>query len=206
MRFKSLLFVAFVALSIASCKRLDKLITFTLETNDRVVWPFVSDSVLFDSIPDNNIISILSEDFKFSNYDKFETNKSTPQSVEEVEKWDIKGECVCNDNCCKYAMRIEIDSGANTFSFIENLKVFLVSPNGLFQEKELFSREGSEQVCNEIGICSDINFLPDNDFLLQAVQKDSYKFRTEYKLIGSMPDTVKLNYTMKFRIKAMPVD
>jgi hypothetical protein len=203
MRFKSLLFLAFVTLSIASCKRLDKLITFTLETNDRVVWPFESNSVLGDTIPDNNIISILSGDFKFSNYEKFETNKSTPQSVEEVEKWDVR-RCPENEKGCEpLAMSIEIDSGANTFSFMQDLKVFLVSPNGLFPETELYSQADSQPVENIIEI-SNTALVPDNDFFLSAMQKDGYKFRTEYKLIGLMPDTVKLNYKMKFRIKALP--
>lgn len=203
MRFISLLILALLALSYASCKRLDKLITFTLETNDRVVWPFVSDSVLYDSIPDNNIISIFSEDFKFSNYDKFETNKSTPQSVEEVEKWDVRR---CPDNeqrCDPLAMSIEIDSGANTFSFMQDLKVFLVSPNGLFPETELYSQTDSEPVENIIEI-SNTALVPDNDFFLSAMQKDGYKFRTEYKLIGLMPDSIKLNYKIKFRVKALP--
>jgi len=203
MRFKSILFLAFVAFSIASCKRLDKLITFTLETNDRVVWPFVSDSVLYDSIPDNNIISIFSEDFKFSDYDKFETNKSTPQTVEEVEKWDIRVCAQAVPECDPIAMLIEIDSGANTFSFMQELKVFLVSPNGLFPEKELYSQADSEPVENNIKI-SNTELAPDNDFFLEVIQKDGYKFRTQYKLIGLMPDTVKLNYKMKFRIKALP--
>jgi len=199
MRLKSLLFVAFVTLSIASCKRLDKLISFTLETNDRMVLPFVSDTVLYDSIPDNDVISVFSADYKFSDYEKFETNKSTPQSVEDVEKWNTAE----TQNGSPITMTIEIDSGANSFSFMQNLKVFLVSSNGLYQERELVSEDAPGQVANRL-VFSDM--LPENDFFLQAIQKDGYKFRTEYKLISAMPDTVKLNYTMKFRIKAMPVD
>ena len=186
-------------ISIASCKRLDKLIRFTLETNDRMVLPFVSDTVLYDSIPDNDVISVFSADYKFSDYEKFETNKSTPQSVEDVEKWNTAE----TQNGSPITMTIEIDSGANTFSFMRNLKVFLVSSNGLYQERELVSEDFPDQVSNRI-VFSDM--LPENDFFLQAIQKDGYKFRTEYKLISAMPDTVKLNYTMKFRIKAMPVD
>jgi hypothetical protein len=100
-------------------------------------------------------------------------------------------------------MTIEIDSGANSFSFMRNLRVFLVSSNGLYQERELVSEDFPDQVSNRI-VFSDM--LAENDFFLQAIQKDGYKFRTEYKLISAMPDTVKLNYTMKFRIKAMPVE
>jgi hypothetical protein len=199
MKARLTLYGAMMLISIASCKRLDKLISFTLETNDRMVLPFVSDTVLYDSIPDNDVISVFSADYKFSDYEKFETNKSTPQSVEDVEKWNTAE----TQNGSPITMTIEIDSGANTFSFMRNLKVFLVSSNGLYQERELVSEDFPDQVSNRI-VFSDM--LPENDFFLQAIQKDGYKFRTEYKLISAMPDTVKLNYTMKFRIKAMPVD
>jgi hypothetical protein len=199
MKIRLSLFIALIIVAVSSCKRLDKLISFTLETNDRVVLPFVNDSILYDSIPDNNVISVFSEDFKFSNYDKFETNKSTPQSVEEVEKWNTAetpdGEPI--------AMTIEIDSGANTFSYMRDLKVFLVSPNGLFQEKELVKEETPDVVSNII-LFSNSEVLPDDEFFLQAMQKDGYKFRTEYKLISAQPDTLKLRYKMKFRVKALP--
>jgi hypothetical protein len=199
MRLKSLSIIAFIALSIASCKRLDKIVTFTLETNDRVVLPFVSDSILFDSIPDNNVISVFSDDFKFSNYDKFKTNMSTPQSVEEVEKWDI----IESNGGSAIAMIIELDSGANTFSYMKDLRVFLVSPNGLFPETELVTNDVPSLVENTLKF-SNAEVLPNDDFFLQVVQKDGYKFRTEYKLISAMPDTLVLNYKMKFRIKALP--
>lgn len=199
MKVKFLFYAALVLFMVASCKRLDKLISFTLETNDRMVLPIVSDTVLYDSIPDNDVISVFSADYKFSDYEKFETNKSTPQSVEDVEKWNTAE----TQNGSPITMTIEIDSGANTFSFMRNLRVFLVSSNGLYQERELISEDFPDQVSNRI-VFSDM--LAENDFFLQAIQKDGYKFRTEYKLISAMPDTVKLNYTMKFRIKAMPVD
>ncbi len=199
MKVKFLFYAALVLFMVASCKRLDKLISFTLETNDRMVLPIVSDTVLYDSIPDNDVISVFSADYKFSDYEKFETNKCTPQSVEDVEKWNTAE----TQNGSPITMTIEIDSGANSFSFMRNLRVFLVSSNGLYQERELISEDFPDQVSNRI-VFSDM--LAENDFFLQAIQKDGYKFRTEYKLISAMPDTVKLNYTMKFRIKAMPVD
>ncbi len=199
MRFKSVFAFALIVLSVASCKRLDKLITFTLETNDRVVLPFVSDSVLYDSIPDNNVISVFSDNFKFSDYDKFEANKSTPQSVEEVEKWDIAE----SEGASAIAMKIELDSGANTFSYMSDLKVFLVSPNGLFPETKIISENNINQVENILEF-TDAEVIPNNDFFLQMMQKDGYKFRTEYKLISAMPDTLKLRYKMKFRVKALP--
>lgn len=199
MKVKFLFYAALVLFMVASCKRLDKLISFTLETNDRMVLPIVSDTVLYDSIPDNDVISVFSADYKFSDYEKFETNKCTPQSVEDVEKWNTAE----TQNGSPITMTIEIDSGANSFSFMRNLRVFLVSSNGLYQERELISEDFPDQVSNRI-VFSDM--LAENDFFLQAIQKVGYKFRTEYKLISAMPDTVKLNYTMKFRIKAMPVD
>ena len=199
MKVKFLFYAALVLFMVASCKRLDKLISFTLETNDRMVLPIVSDTVLYDSIPDNDVISVFSADYTFSDYEKFETNKCTPQSVEDVEKWNTAE----TQNGSPITMTIEIDSGANSFSFMRNLRVFLVSSNGLYQERELISEDFPDQVSNRI-VFSDM--LAENDFFLQAIQKDGYKFRTEYKLISAMPDTVKLNYTMKFRIKAMPVD
>jgi hypothetical protein len=101
------------------------------------------------------------------------------------------------------AMTIEIDSGANTFSYMRDLKVFLVSPNGLFQEKELVKEETPDVVSNII-LFSNSEVLPDDEFFLQAMQKDGYKFRTEYKLISAQPDTLKLRYKMKFRVKALP--
>ncbi len=199
MKVKFLFYAALVLFMVASCKRLDKLISFTLETNDRMVLPIVSDTVLYDSIPDNDVISVFSADYTFSDYEKFETNKCTPQSVEDVEKWNTAE----TQNGSPITMTVEIDSGANSFSFMRNLRVFLVSSNGLYQERELISEDFPDQVSNRI-VFSDM--LAENDFFLQAIQKDGYKFRTEYKLISAMPDTVKLNYTMKFRIKAMPVD
>ena len=199
MKVKFLFYAALVLFMVAYCKRLDKLISFTLETNDRMVLPIVSDTVLYDSIPDNDVISVFSADYTFSDYEKFETNKCTPQSVEDVEKWNTAE----TQNGSPITMTIEIDSGANSFSFMRNLRVFLVSSNGLYQERELISEDFPDQVSNRI-VFSDM--LAENDFFLQAIQKDGYKFRTEYKLISAMPDTVKLNYTMKFRIKAMPVD
>jgi hypothetical protein len=199
MKVKFLFYAALVLFTVASCKRLDKLISFTLETNDRMVLPIVSDTVLYDSIPDNDVISVFSADYNFSDYEKFETNKCTPQSVEDVEKWNTAE----TQNGSPITMTIEIDSGANSFSFMRNLRVFLVSSNGLYQERVLISEDFPDQVSNRI-VFSDM--LAENDFFLQAIQKDGYKFRTEYKLISAMPDTVKLNYTMKFRIKAMPVE
>lgn len=187
MKLKSLWILAVMAAALASCKRLDKLVSFNLDTKDPVVWLKAPDSLLTDTFPANHFLTFVSDDFSFNNYEKFATNKTTSGLVEDVEAVNIT---------------IQIDSGAVDFSFAKGLKVYLSSPSNLFNDAELFAEDDPEPGVDYL----QFTMKPTNDEFLTLIQKDKYRFRTDFELYTPMPDTVFLSYKMSFRLKAQPSD
>ena len=185
-------------LFVSACKRLDKLVSFNLETNNRVAWQQVSDSVLYDSIPGNEIINQVSADYKFGDNEKFEINGCVPQNTEEVEKWGIPDPVT--ESVVNFTMTL--DSGATNFGFMRNLNVYLSSTTNQFPEELIANLPFPDPVANVLSF----NMEPSNEYFLSAIQKNGYRFRTEYELIGAMPDSIVLSYEMKFRVKALPND
>jgi hypothetical protein len=176
-----------LAVSAFSCKKLDELVSFNITTNDPVFFEMVYDTVLTDTFPGNETFSIVSEGYQFSDLDKFKTNKSTPQTVESVQAINLI---------------MTIDSGASNFGFASNMSIYLSSPSNLFQEFEIANIPSPASAGNVI----QVEMSADDNTWLGAINKDKYRFRTEFTLINPMPDSIYLNYSMDFRLKAMPND
>jgi hypothetical protein len=187
MRFIPYALTILIAITAFSCKKLDQLVSFNLETNDKVFWESAYDTVLTDTIVGNEYASFMSAEYSFKDYDKFETNKSTPQSVESVEA---------------FTLTVLIDSGATHFGFADSMTVYLSSPKNLFKEVEI--AHFSEPSATEHFMA--IDMLIPNDEWVNIIQKEKYQFRTEFKLLSPMPDSIYLDYNMAFRLKAIPND
>ncbi|HOY48593.1 MAG TPA: hypothetical protein PL185_09855 [Flavobacteriales bacterium] len=187
MRFIPYALAILIAITAFSCKKLDQLVSFNLNTHDKVFWETAYDTVLTDTIVGNEYASFMSAEYSFKDYDKFETNKSTPQSVESVEA---------------FTLTILIDSGATHFGFADSMTVYLSSPKNLFKEVEI--AHFTELPTTEHFMA--IDMLVPNDDWASIIQKEKYQFRTEFKLLSPMPDSIYLDYSMEFRLKAIPND
>ena len=188
MRYLLLLTLLSISLFAVTCKPLDKLVSFNLETADTVKWIQVPDTVLTDTLPYNEARTMLSETFRFSDYEKFAANKSTPTTVEGADA---------------YNMILSIDSGATNFSFAKDLAIFISSPSNLFNEVKLLDIPDPSQINGIINM--DMIPIPDGGWV-NIIKKDQYLFRTDFTLIAPMPDTVALKFKMNFRLKALPND
>jgi hypothetical protein len=176
----------FVAGVYSSCKKLDQLVSFNLDTKDSTKWIGLKDSVLTDTFPNNAGFIILSEEFAFSNYSKFSTNKTTPSLVESLAALNFT---------------IELkDLRATDLSFCKDLKIFLISPTNAFPEIELYSIDFPLPS----SIIATAEIIGTDDELLKAIQKDKYQFKTQFELVSPAPDSLKLSYEMHFRLKANP--
>ena len=185
MRFKLPLSFLLVAITIGACKRLDKLVSFNLDTKDNVMWEKAADSLLTDTFPNNEGVFYISEDFSFNNYEKFASNNATSTTVEDVEPFNLT---------------IQIDSGATNFSFLKDLVVYISSPNNLYKDTKLIELAEPDPVEDFITL----NMLPTDEEFLNIIQRDKYRFRTEFTLVSPMPDSVYMSYKMNFRLKAIP--
>jgi hypothetical protein len=185
MKFKFPFLLLFLAIAVVSCKRLDQLVSFNLDTKDQVVWEKAPDSLLTDTILNNEMVFFVSEDFSFNDNEKFEQNNATSTTVEDVEA---------------LSLTIQIDSGATNFSFMKDMALYISSPSNLFKDTELIGLENPDPTENFITM----ELMPTNEEFLSFIQKDKYRFRTEFTLVSPMPDTVYLSYKMGFRLKATP--
>jgi hypothetical protein len=174
--------ILLILILINSCKDKNKLVSFNLDTSDAVYIIPLGDSLLTDTITGNEGISLQTEDFKFSSYDKFKMNQTVVANIEDVEAYNI---------------RIAIDSGATNLSFMKDLKIYIGSGTG--QDKEVASFDfPSDTLSAEMRLT--------NDEWLNLMRKDKYYFRTDFIQIAPVPDSVALKFRMNFRLKAMPND
>ncbi len=187
MKSKLLIPALLLLVFVGACKRLDKLVSFNLDTDDQVVWLKAPDSLLTDTFPSNQFLTFVSEDYSFNSYDKFEQNKSTSGTVEDVEGIDLT---------------VIIDSGAVDFSFAKDLKFYISSPSGGYQDALLMEEDFPEPGKDFI----QYTLKPTNEDLLNIIQRDKYRFRTDFELVAPMPDTVYISYKLRFRLKAQPVE
>lgn len=185
MKFRLPLSILLVAITIGACKRLDQLVSFNLDTKDTVMWEKAPDSLLTDTFPNNQGLFFISEDYSFNNYEKFAQNNATSTTVEDVES---------------FSLTIQIDSGATNFSFMKDLAVYISSPNNLYKDTKLIELAEPDEVEDFITL----DMLPTNEEFLNFIQRDKYRFRTEFTLVSPMPDTVYMSYKMNFRLKATP--
>lgn len=185
MRILPYFLIILLAVSAFSCKKLDELVSFNITTKDKVFFEMVYDTVLTDTFPGNETFSLVSDGYQFSDLEKFKTNKSTPQSVESVQSINLI---------------MTIDSGASNFGFASNMFIYLSSPSNSFQEFEIANIPSPASAGNVI----QVEMSADDNTWLGAINKDKYRFRTEFTLINPMPDSIYLNYSMDFRLKAMP--
>ena len=176
-----------IAISAFSCKKLDELVSFNINTHDQVFFEMVYDTVLTDTFPGNETFSIVSDGYQFSDLEKFKTNKSTPQTVESVQAINLI---------------MTIDSGATNFGFASNMTIYVSSPNNQFQEFEIANIPSPASSGNVI----QVEMSADDNTWLNVINKDKYRFRTEFTLINPMPDSIYLDYSMDFRLKALPND
>jgi hypothetical protein len=185
MKFRLPLSILLVAITIGACKRLDQLVSFNLDTKDTVMWEKAPDSLLTDTFPNNQGLFFISEDYSFNNNEKFAQNNATSTTVEDVES---------------FSLTIQIDSGATNFSFMKDLAIYISSPNNLYKDTKLIELAEPDEVEDFITL----DMLPTNEEFLNFIQRDKYRFRTEFTLVSPMPDTVYMSYKMNFRLKATP--
>ena len=183
MTLKNLFGIILLMAFISSCEDKNKIISFNLDTNDPVFFIPLGDSLLTDTILGNEGISLQSEDFKFSSYKKFETNKVIPAELEDVEGFNLI---------------LTLDSGISNLNFMKDLKVFI--GNGTGKDLELISVDFPGQI-DTLGV----SMKPNTEEWLNIMRKDKYYFRSDFTQIGALPDTVALRYKMSFRLKGNPI-
>jgi hypothetical protein len=174
-------------LAMASCKDLNQLVSFNLDTRDPVVLPTFHDSLLTDSLHGNELMMVLTEEMHFSDYKKFEVNKSVPENVEDVESIDLT---------------VRIDSGSFDFGFAHSYS-FFISPSGqFFDDVELAS------IANPEPGRASLNFKmkPKNAQFLDIIRGNKYHLRMDYTMLKGMNKKVHLVFEMRFRLKSMPVE
>lgn len=181
----SYFFILTVAFAALSCKDLNKLVSFNLDTNDRFVFHPLPDTLVTDTIPGNEQVFMVSDDYLFSRYEKFATNKSTPSGVEKVES--------------SYFI-VTIDSGAADFTFARDLVFYISSPNGLYEDLELGRISYPETGVSSVSLTLPVASAE----WLNIIRRDGYRFRADFTFTGGMPDPVVLRLKMNFRLKAMP--
>lgn len=172
----------------SSCKKLDQLVSFNLDTKDSIKWIGLIDTVLTDTFPNNNGFILLSDEYKFSNNLKFSTNKTTPSEVESL-------------SALNFVIELK-DQRSTDLSFCKDLKIFLVSPTNAFTEIELYS----DNFPIPSTIIATAEIIGTDSELIKAIQKDKYQFKTQFELVAPAPDSLKLSYEMNFRLKANPVE
>jgi len=172
----------------SSCKKLDQLVSFNLDTKDSTKWIGLLDTVLTDTFPNNNGFILLSEEFKFSDNPKFRTNKTTPSEVESLA-------------ALNFVIELK-DQRAIDLSFCKDLKIFLVSPSNAFPEIELYSIDFPLPS----SIIATAEIAGNDSELIKAIQKDKYQFKTQFELVSPAPDSLQLSYEMSYRLKANPVE
>lgn len=172
----------------SSCRNLDELVSFNLDTKDSIQWIGIPDTVLTDTFMNNEGFIITSQEFAFSDYPKFQTNKTTPGQVEDVQAFN-------------FTLELDDDSVTN-YSFCRDLKISLVSPTNSFPEILIYE--------NELPLPTKSSYVEEimgnsSDFLA-AIQKDGYQFKSQFLLQAPIPDTISMNYQMTFRLKSVPND
>jgi hypothetical protein len=182
MRLKIFFGILVVLFALQSCKDKNKIVSFNLETNDPVFFIPLGDSLLTDTILGNEGISLQSEDFKFSSYEKFKSNTVIPAELEDVEA---------------YNLILTLDSGISNLSFMKDLKVFI--GNGTGKDIELISVDFPGQI-DTLGLL----MRPTTDEWLNIMRKDKYYFRSDFTQVSAIPDSVALRYKMSFRLKGNP--
>jgi hypothetical protein len=182
MRLKVFFGILVVLAFTSSCSDKNKIVSFNLDTNNPVFFIPLGDSLLTDTILGNEGISLQSEDFKFSSYDKFETNKVTPAELEDVEA---------------FKLILTVDSGASNLNFMKDLKIYI--GNGTGKDIELVSVDFPGQI-DTLGVQMRLT----GDEWLNIMRKDKYYFRSDFTQIGALPDSVALRYKMGFRLKGNP--
>jgi hypothetical protein len=170
----------------SSCKKLDQLVSFNLDTKDSTKWIGLIDTVLTDTFPNNNGFILMSEEFAFSDNSKFSTNQTSPSLVESL-------------TALNFTIELK-DLRANDLTFCKDLKIFLVSPTNAFPEIELYTV--AFPVPSSIIATEEI--IGTDSELLQAIKKDKYQFKTQFELVGPAPDSLRLSYETHFRLKANP--
>jgi hypothetical protein len=189
MKFVPYIFMLFLISGIqSSCKKLDELVSFNLDTRDTVRWIGIPDTVLTDTFNNNEGFILLSEEFKFSDYAKFATNKTTPAQIEDVQ-------------ALNFTLELTDDSISN-YSFCKNLEIYLMSPNNAFPEILIYE--------NEFPVPTQSSFVAElegnNSEFLKAIQKNDYQFKAQFILQNLIPDTITMNMQMSFRLKGNPND
>ncbi len=178
----------FLAGILSSCRNLDELVSFNLETNDSIRWVGIPDTVLTDTFMNNEGFIITSQDFSFSDYPKFNTNKTTPGQIEDVQAFN-------------FSISLADDS-VSSFAFCRDLKITLNSPTNAFPDIDIY--ENPFPLPTESSYTAEI--MGNSSDFLAAIQKDKYRFKTQFILQAGVPDTIKMNYSMSFRLKGHPND
>ncbi|MEX1190206.1 MAG: hypothetical protein WED33_13185 [Bacteroidia bacterium] len=180
--------IAIVAGVFSSCRNLDELVSFNLETNDSILWIGIPDTVLTDTFLNNEGFIITSREFAFSDYPKFASNKTTPGQIEDVQAFN-------------FSISLDDDSVTN-YSFCRDLKITLISATNSFPDIDIY--ENPLPLPTESSFTAEI--MGNSSDFLAAIQKDDYRFKTQFILQGPVPDTIRMNYSMSFRLKGNPND
>lgn len=182
--FKGIFLSSFLVLIIlsSSCEDKDQLVTFNLNVEHQLRYDTVSRLKFLDTIVDNEIFQQEFAGFTFSNEKEFETNKTNPTKVQDLQNLGIT---------------LTIDSAQAEVSKIRSLQIFFL---GLGQPLLLFQKDVFEP-----GIFSYTTELgASNTQMLSAIQQTNYKLMVKTFLSDQNTEPIYMTVSMRFRIKALP--
>lgn len=184
---KTLMYCILLSSLVWGCKGNDDLVSFNLETKDRILIPVFSPSLLEDNNPGNDEIDIISDEIRLSNQKKFADNHTDHADVEDVQAFDLV---------------VQIDSGYADFSFGKNF-FFYLSPSGqYFNDLELASMPYAENG-KKVYVFS---MKPTTGQWIELFHKGIYRLRLKCTMLKGLTKPVHVSYSMKFRLKAIPND
>jgi hypothetical protein len=179
-----ILSISFITLN--SCERLDKLVSFNLSVSNQFFIPVFDESILYDEFEGNETISYFIQELKFSDNEAFEKNKTNPTKVKST---DIQ------------SFTLSIDSGSvSNFNKMKKIEIF--AGGGVTQDKLIASQENIQFNAGSLSLKVEIT----NEVMKEIMQKDLYVLKLAINWQAPIEDPVYLKFIMNFRIKSIPTE
>lgn len=179
-----ILSISFITLN--SCERLDKLVSFNLLVSNQFFIPVFDESILYDEFEGNETIAYFIQELKFSDNETFEKNKTNPTKVESIEI---------------QSFTLSIDSGSvSNFNKMKKIEIFAGS--GVTQDKLIASQENIQFNAGSLSLKVEIT----NEAMKEIMQKDLYVLKLAINWQAPIEEPVYLKFIMNFRIKSIPTE
>jgi len=179
-----ILSISFITLN--SCERLDKLVSFNLLVSNQFFIPVFDESILYDEFEGNETIAYFIQELKFSENETFKKNKTNPTKVESIEI---------------QSFTLSIDSGSvSNFNKMKKIEIFAGS--GVTQDKLIASQENIQFNAGSLSLKVEIT----NEAMKEIMQKDLYVLKLAINWQAPIEEPVYLKFIMNFRIKSIPTE